>query len=55
LKPDRGNAGGQKDNQLVCLSVRTGFDLVLRALNLPAGSEILVTDINIPDMFSGGD
>lgn len=41
----------QKDNELVCLSVRTGFDLVLRALNLPAGSEILVTNINIPDMF----
>jgi perosamine synthetase len=39
------------DNKLVCLSVRTGFDLVLRALNLQAGSEILVTDVNIPDMF----
>lgn len=38
-------------NKLVCLSVRTGFDLVLRALNLPAGSEIIVTDVNIPDMF----
>ena len=39
------------DNELICLSVRTGFDLVLRSLNLPTGSEILVTDINIPDMF----
>lgn len=38
-------------NELICLSVRTGFDLVLSALNFPAGSEILVTDINIPDMF----
>lgn len=34
------------------LSVRTGFHLTLKALNLPAGSEIIVTDINIPDMFT---
>lgn len=39
-------------NQIPCLSVRTGFNLVLEALNLEAGSEILVTDINIPDMFT---
>ncbi len=39
-------------NELICLSVRTGFDLVLRALNFPSGSEILVSAINIPDMFS---
>lgn len=39
-------------NQLICLSVRTGFDLVLTALDLPPGSEIIVTDINIPDMFN---
>ncbi|MDB6129118.1 MAG: hypothetical protein JWM04_225 [Verrucomicrobiales bacterium] len=37
---------------LACLSVRTGFDLVLAALNFAPGTEILVTDINIPDMFS---
>ncbi len=36
---------------LLCLSVRSGFDLVLQALKLPPGSEILVTDINIPGMF----
>jgi dTDP-4-amino-4,6-dideoxygalactose transaminase len=41
-----------RNNQLVCLSVRTGFDLVLSALNFPPGTEILVTDINIPDMFN---
>lgn len=38
--------------QLPCLSVRTGFDLVLRALKLERGTEILVTAINIPDMFA---
>ncbi|TDQ11904.1 aminotransferase class V-fold PLP-dependent enzyme [Pedobacter metabolipauper] len=41
-----------KDNTLLCLSVRTGFDLTLSALKLPAGSEIIVTNINIPDMFA---
>lgn len=39
-------------NKLMCLSVRTGFDLILTTLNFQAGSEVLVTDINIPDMFS---
>ncbi|PTQ95001.1 dTDP-4-amino-4,6-dideoxygalactose transaminase [Mucilaginibacter yixingensis] len=34
------------------LSVRTGFHLTLKALNLPVGSEIIVTNINIPDMFT---
>ena len=42
----------QNTNKLTCLSVRTGFDLVLSALNFPPGSEILVTNINIPDMFN---
>jgi len=51
LNPGSAQASRQNESSLVCLSVRTGFDLVLRALNLPAGSEILVTDINIPDMF----
>ena len=35
---------------LVCLSVRSGFDLLLSALDYPAGSEILVSAINIRDM-----
>lgn len=39
-------------NTLTCLSVRTAFDLVLTCLHFPPGSEILVTDINIPDMFN---
>jgi len=39
-------------NTFFCLSVRTGFDLVLKALKFPSASEILVTDVNIPDMFS---
>lgn len=34
----------------VCLSVRTGLDLVLKALELPAGSEVLISAITIPDM-----
>jgi perosamine synthetase len=33
-----------------CLSVRTGFDLWLKAINLPKGSEVLVSAITIPDM-----
>jgi dTDP-4-amino-4,6-dideoxygalactose transaminase len=38
------------DRALPCLSVRTGFDMVLTALQLPAGSEVLVSAITIPDM-----
>ena len=33
-----------------CLSVRTGFDLLLRALALPPGSEVLMTGLTIPHM-----
>ena len=40
------------ENTLHCLSVRTGLDLTLRSLDLVPESEILVTNINIPDMFS---
>jgi perosamine synthetase len=50
IKKDNKNA--EIEHQFSCLSVRTGFDLVLSALDFPAGSEILVTDINIPDMFN---
>jgi perosamine synthetase len=38
------------DDALVCLSVRSGFDLLLETLDLPAGSEILVSAITHPDM-----
>jgi len=37
-------------HNLATLSVRTGFDLVLQALALPAGSEVLLTAVTIPDM-----
>ncbi|MBM80473.1 MAG: hypothetical protein CMJ78_07760 [Planctomycetaceae bacterium] len=33
-----------------CLSVRSGLDLLLKSLALPAGSEVLVSSITIPDM-----
>ncbi|RZK80391.1 MAG: DegT/DnrJ/EryC1/StrS aminotransferase family protein [Pedobacter sp.] len=39
-------------NEVYCLSVRTGFDLTLKSLHLNPGDELLVTNINIPDMFS---
>jgi dTDP-4-amino-4,6-dideoxygalactose transaminase len=37
-------------NAFACLSVRTGFDLVLQRLALPHGSEVLVSAITIRDM-----
>lgn len=37
-------------DSLVCLSVRSGFDLLLESLALPPGSEILVSALTIPDM-----
>lgn len=36
----------------VTLSARSGFDLLLAALQLPAGSEVLVSAVTIPDMLS---
>lgn len=36
---------------LVCLSVRSGFDLLLQSLKLPSGSEVIMSAVNIPDMF----
>ena len=38
------------EDAFICLSVRSGFDIFLQALALPAGSEILVSAITIPDM-----
>ena len=35
---------------LACLSVRSGWDLLLSELNLPAGSEVLMSAMTIPDM-----
>jgi hypothetical protein len=36
---------------LVTLSVRTAFDLFLRSLRLPPGSEIIFSSVNIKDML----
>ena len=33
-----------------CLSVRTGFDLLLKTLNWAPGSEVILTAMTIPDM-----
>ena len=41
-------AGG--DQSLACLSVRTGWDLFLSAINWPPGSEVLMSAVTIPDM-----
>lgn len=38
-------------NTIPCLSVRSGFDLLLQALNLPERSEIVTTAVTIPDML----
>lgn len=37
-------------DSILCLSVRSGFDLFLTALALPGGSEVLVSAVTIPDM-----
>jgi len=36
---------------LPCLSVRTGFDLFLRVMDYPPGTEVLMSAVNIPDMM----
>ena len=36
---------------LVSLSVRTGFDLCWQALEVPKGSEVLMSAVNVPAMF----
>lgn len=37
---------------LVCLSVRSGLDLLLQAAAWPQGSEVLVSAVTIPDMIT---
>ena len=39
------------ENCLPCLSVRSGWDLVLRATAWPRGSELIVSAINLDDML----
>lgn len=36
---------------ILCLAVRTGFDLLLQALRLPKGSEVLMSALNVPGMM----
>lgn len=38
------------DHALICLSVRSGLDLLFRSLGLPEKSEVLMTALTIPDM-----
>ncbi|MEN6459085.1 MAG: DegT/DnrJ/EryC1/StrS family aminotransferase [Thermoguttaceae bacterium] len=40
----------EPEKMFPCLSVRSGFDLLLSTLDLPRGSEVLVSAITIPDM-----
>jgi len=47
---DLENLWSPKGNGVVALSVRTAFDAYLSVLNLPRGSEVVMTGINIPDM-----
>ena len=44
------DSAGGKSRALVALSVRTGFDLVLRASRFPRGSEVLMSAVTIRDM-----
>ncbi|MCU0493512.1 MAG: DegT/DnrJ/EryC1/StrS family aminotransferase [Chloroflexaceae bacterium] len=46
----RAEAAWLHGESLACLSVRSGFDLVLQALQLPPGSEVLVSAVTIRDM-----
>src|SRR5262245_49898156 len=41
---------GDEDRTLASATLRAGFDLYLRALDLPAGSEVLFSAITHPDM-----
>ena len=41
---------GVEGDGMVCLSVRTGWDLYLRALGLEAGDEVLASAVTHPDM-----
>ena len=41
---------GLEGNGMVCLSVRTGWDLYLRALGLERGDEVLASAVTHPDM-----
>lgn len=38
------------EDSLICLSIRSGFDLFLQSANWSPGSEIVMSGLNIPDM-----
>ena len=44
-------AWDERGQAIATLSVRSAFDLALRALDLPRGSEVLLTALTIPDMI----
>jgi len=46
------NNADKNGHWFMCLSVRTGFGLLLTALDLPPGSEIILSNISIPGMFT---
>lgn len=46
------NWASNKEKTLVCLSVRSGFDALLTALNLQPGDEILISAVTIRGMVS---
>ncbi|HUG69910.1 MAG TPA: DegT/DnrJ/EryC1/StrS family aminotransferase [Pirellulaceae bacterium] len=46
-----GDFWSSSSDTVVCLAERSGFDLILEALNLPRGSEILISALNIRSMF----
>lgn len=46
------NLWGDGYSTVATLSVRSGFDVLLSALDLPQGSEVIISDINIADMFT---
>jgi dTDP-4-amino-4,6-dideoxygalactose transaminase len=43
-------AWSEREDFLLTLSVRSAFDLTLRALQLPHGSEVLMSALTVPDM-----
>lgn len=42
---------GDSGDSLITLSVRSSFDLLFRSLRLPAGSEVVMSALTVPDMI----
>lgn len=47
----RWTADGNDVDALACLSVRAAWDLLLRSVDWPAGSKILMSAVSVPEMF----